>query len=130
MTNFNDYESELLKLYLPTTTFLSLCNHIIGLGFNGKFTQSCERINKLINDGKTAKTREKVHLPALKPVNTWSTSKLAFMALSKSGTLKEEDQNFIDFIFLKSSEINKTAILAKSFKELFAAKKKAVSENG
>lgn len=123
MTNFNDYESELLKLYLPTTTFLSLFNHIIGLGFNGKYTQFCERMNKLINDGKTAKTREKVHLPALKPVKTWSTSKLAFMALSKSGTLKEEDQNFMDFLFLKSPEINKTAILANSFKELFAAKK-------
>lgn len=45
------------------------------------------------------------------------------MALSKSGTLKEEDQNFLDFLFFKSPEINKTAILANSFKELFAAKK-------
>jgi transposase len=30
----------------------------MGLGVNGKYTQFCERMNKLINDGKTAKTRE------------------------------------------------------------------------
>lgn len=80
-------------------------------------------MNKLINDGKTAKTREKEHLPALKPVKTWSTSKLAFMALSKSGTLKEEDRNYMDFLFLKSPEIHKTGTLANSFRELFTAKK-------
>gem|GEM_PF-2930910 len=114
MTNFSGFESELLRQYLPTTTFLSLFTHIVEKGFNGKYTQFCERMNKLINDGKTAKTRKKEHLPPLMPVKTWSTSKLAFMALSKSGTLKEEDKNFLDFLFLKSPEINKTAILVSS----------------
>lgn len=122
-TNFSGFESELQRLYSPKTTFLSLFNHIVELGFNGKYTQFCERMNMLINDGKTAKTRQKEHLPALKPVKTWSTSKLAFMALSNKGTLKEEDQNFMDFLFLKSPEIHRTFILANSFKELFAEKK-------
>lgn len=130
MTIFSGFESELLSLYLQETSFLGLFKHIVELGFNGKHTQFCERMNKLINNGKASKTREKGKLPALKPTKTWTTSKLAFMTLSKSGTLKDEDQNFMDFLFLKSPEIRKTAILAKSFKELFAAKKKAVSENG
>ncbi len=123
LTNFSGFESELQRLYSSKTTFLSLFDHIVGLGFNGKYTQFCERMNMLINDGKTSKTRDKEHLPALKPVKTWSTSKLAFMALSKRGILKEEDQNFMDFLMLKSPEIHRTFILAKSFKELFAEKK-------
>ena len=123
-TNFCSFESELLRLYqTKTTTYLSLFNHISGLGFNGKYTQFCERMNRLVNDGKTAKTRGNDPPGQFKPVKTWSSSKLAFMALAKEGTLKEEDQKFLDFLLLKSPEINNSTVLAHSFRELFVAKK-------
>ena len=127
LTNFSGFESELQRLYSSKTTFLSLFDHIVGLGFNGKYTQFCERMNMLINDGKTSKTRDKEHLPALKPVKTWSTSKLAFMALSKRGILKEEDQNFMDFLMLKSPEIHRTFILA-NLQGTFCGKKRRQSQ--
>lgn len=122
-TNFCSFEPELLRLFQAKTTYLSLFNHIAGLGFNGKYTQFCERMNRLVNDGKTAKTRgnDKPHL--LKPVRTWSSSKLAFMALAKTGTLKEEDQKYLDLLLQKSPEIKNSSILANSFRELFVAKK-------
>jgi transposase len=45
------------------------------------------------------------------------------MALTKGGELKEEDQNYLDFLLKKSPEIKELAILANEFKELFSMKK-------
>lgn len=117
------FEPELIRLFSSKTTMLSLFDHIVGLGFNGKYTQFCERMNLLINDGHNSKTREKNLLPALKPEKSWSTSKLAFMALAKGGRLKKEDQNYLDFLLKKSLEIKELAMLANEFKELFSIKK-------
>ena len=121
-TNFSSFESELFRLYQKKESFLKIFNQIVRLGYNGKYTHFCERMNKLINDGKNSKTREDVNLPKLRPLKTWSVTKLSFMALSKSGTLKEDDQSFLDLLFLKSPEIKETAILANSFKNLFITK--------
>ena len=72
--------------------------------------------------GKTAKTRENNLLPLLKPVKTWSLSKMAFTALAKAGTLKEEDQKYLDILLQKSPEIKHSTDLAHSFHQLFVAK--------
>lgn len=122
LTNFSGFESELIKLSQTNTTYLNLFNHITEKGFNGKYSQFCERMNKLINDGKTAKTRENNLLPLLKPVKTWSLSKMAFIALAKAGTLKEEDQKYLDILLQKSPEIKHSTDLAHAFHQLFVAK--------
>lgn len=121
-TNFCDFETELVRLSQANTTYLTLFNHITEMGFNGKYTQFCERMNKLINDGKTAKTRGDRLLPLLQPVKTWSLSKLAFIALAKTGTLKEEEQKYLDLLLQKSPEIKRSTDLAHSFRQLFVAK--------
>jgi transposase len=122
-TNFNNFESEVLRRSQIKESFLDTFNYIVKLGFNGKYSSFCERMNKLINDGKNARTRVESNLPRLSPIKTWSVTKLSFMALSKSENLKEEDKSFINLLYLKSPEIQKTAILANSFKELFVTKK-------
>ncbi len=122
LTNFCDFESELIKLSQTNTTYLNLFNHITEKGFNGKYSQFCERMNKRGNDGKAAKTRGNKVLPLLRPVKTWSLSKLAFIALAKAGTLKEEDQKYLDILLQKSPEIKNTTDLAHSFRQLFVAK--------
>lgn len=121
-TNFCDFETELVRLYHTNTTYLNLFNHITEMGFNGNYTQFCERMNKLIHDGKTAKTRGDSLLPLLKPVKTWSVSKLAFIALAKTGTLKEEEQKYLDLLLQKSPEIKRSTDLAHSFRQLFVDK--------
>ena len=58
----------------------------------------------------------------LQPVKTWSLSKLAFIALAKTGTLKEEEQKYLDLLLQKSPEIKRSTDLAHSFRQLFVAK--------
>lgn len=120
-TNFSDYQALLAEMYSPDITYLNLFNHVKKLGFNGKYTQFCQRMNQLFNDGKTARSRKSNRLAVLKPVKTWSTSKLAFMALS-DGKLDAEDQAFLDFLCAKSPEIKTTAELAQTFKKLVTRK--------
>lgn len=120
-TNFSDFQNILLEMYSPDITYLSIFNHVKKLGFNGKYGQFCHRMNQLINDGRTSRSRKSNQLPVLKPVKTWSTSRLSFMALSE-GKLNTEDQAFLDFLFSKSPEIKTTAELAQSFKKLVTRK--------
>jgi len=122
LTNFCDFESELIRFSQTNSTYLNLFNHIIEKGFNGKYGQFCERMNKLGNDGKTPKTRGNKVLPLLRPVKTWSLSKLAFITLARSGTLKEEDQKYLDILLQRSPEIKHSTDLAHSFRQLFVAK--------
>jgi transposase len=122
MTNFGDFETDLVRLYKPNTTYLELFNRISEMGFNGKYTQFCQRMNTLINDGETAKTRKDRLLPILKPAKTWSLSKLAFIAMAKTGTLKEEEQKYLDLLLQKSPEIKRSTVMAHSFRQLFVAK--------
>lgn len=60
----------------------------------------------------------RLQLPKLAPIQTWSTSKLAFMALGKENGLESKDQEFLDFLNSKSPEIKAAADLALRFKEL------------
>ncbi|PWJ48797.1 helix-turn-helix resolvase-like protein [Dyadobacter jejuensis] len=84
LTNFCDFESELISLSQSQTTYLNLFNHISENGFDGKYSQFCIRMNKLIDDGKSAKARSNKVRPLLKPIRTWSLSKLAHIALAKT----------------------------------------------
>ena len=80
-TNFDSFESEMLRRSQIKESFMDIFNHIVRLGFNGKYSHFCERMNKLINDGKNSRIREESNLQKLSPVKTWSVTKLSFMAL-------------------------------------------------
>jgi len=123
-TNFNRFRSQLIEGFLPEVTYKSLYQSIQQQGFNGKYTQFCENMNRLVKvktSSDTAKLK-RGNLPKLAPIQTWSTSKLAFMALGKENKLKSKDQEFLDFLYNKSPEIKAAADLALRFKELFQNK--------
>jgi transposase len=123
-TNFKDFETYLLTQYKPGITYKALYQAIQDLGFNGKYTSFCDRMNKLLKATNFATRAEFTEggLLKLNPVKTWSTSKLAFMALGNEDELEDENRKFLAFLYSKSPLLKLTVGLALKFKELFHSK--------
>lgn len=123
-TNFNHFETYLLSQYKPGITFKTLFQAIQDQGFNGKYTSFCERMHKLLKGidftGKAGFTEG--NLLKLSPVKTWTTSKLAFMALGNADKLEAKNREFLNFLYSKSPVLKLTVALALKFKELFQSK--------
>ncbi|TDE10808.1 transposase [Dyadobacter psychrotolerans] len=124
LTNFDMYRAYLIENNRPGVTYKDLYHNIVRDGFNGKYTSFCDRMNRLMTANNSlymngTADQWPVKLPTMK---TWSTTKLAFMALGDTEKLKPDDKKFLEFLYQSSSVIRATAELAIQFKKLFLVK--------
>ncbi|GAA0894518.1 hypothetical protein GCM10009122_41990 [Fulvivirga kasyanovii] len=124
-TNFMRFTGYLLKECGSDVSYRFLFGAVKQQGYNGSYSQFCKNMSKLIQGEVTShQSREKIlSIPKLASIQTWSTSKLAFMALRERDSLHLVDQEFLDFLYAKSPQIKEDVALAIRFKNLFKNKR-------
>lgn len=115
-TNFDHFIPYIQQNYGPQTTYKQLLADMIARGFNGKYTSFCERMNQLVAQNLVGQHLDKPQ--ALAKQQTWSSTKLAFIALTDTSLLAANDLKFFTFLCKQSAPIQKAAELAQQFKAL------------
>ncbi|SEO20463.1 Transposase [bacterium A37T11] len=118
-TNLEAFINFLLQEDNRGKTFRELHKIIVQMGFTGKYTQFCCKMNE-IYDMKLF-TRAKSASPLM--VKTWSSTRLSLMLYMEAEQLQSnEDRNFLRLLFEKLPQIKRLEQLVKGFKQLFVAK--------
>ncbi len=115
-TNFDHFIPYIQQNYGPQTTYKQLLADMIAQGFNGKYTSFCERMNRLVAQNLVGQPLDKPQ--PLARQQTWSSTKLAFIALTDTSLLPAKDLEFFTFLCQHSAPIQKAAELAQQFKTL------------
>jgi len=119
-TNLDAFIDFLMQEENRVKTYRELHKTIVEMGFNGKYTQFCNKMNELKNTQ-----------PALRPkstgpilVKTWSPTRLSLMLYMEPCELKRaDDKDFLKLLFEKYPQMKKMEKLVKGFKNLFKTKK-------
>lgn len=119
-TNLDAFIDFLIQEENRVKTYRELHKTIVDMGFNGKYTQFCNKMNELKN-----------MQPALRPkstgpilVKTWSPTRLSLMLYMEPCELKKaDDKDFLKLLFEKYPQMKKMEKLVKGFKNLFKTKK-------
>jgi len=111
LTNFFEFKDYLFECH-KDQDYLRLDANICAQGFNGKYTQFCHNMNRFVKPKISGLSR-------LPPIETWSTSSLAFMVLQEKDKLNSKDQRFLDLLYRKAPQIKAAAELTRDFKSLF-----------
>ena len=119
-TNLDAFIDFLIQGENRDKTYRELHKTIVEMGFNGKYTQFCYKMNEVYNTQ-----------PSLKPksidpilVKTWSPTRLSLMLYMEPCELKRaDDKDFLKLLFEKYPKIEKMEKLVKGFKNLFKTKK-------
>lgn len=107
-------------------TYRELHKTIIEMGFNGRYTQFCCKMNEIYNMQHSL--RPKSTGPIL--VKTWSPTRLSLMLYMELDELKrDDDKDFLKLLFEKCPQIEKMENLVKGFKKLFIAEEDGMLKN-
>lgn len=118
-TNLEAFINFLLQEENRGKTYRQLHKIIVQMGFNGKYTQFCCKMNEVYD--MQPFLRSKPASPLL--VKTWSPTRLSLMLYMGSEELQcNEDRDFLKLLFEKLPQIKQLEQLVKGFKQLFAAK--------
>lgn len=118
-TNLEAFIDFLLQEQNRSKTYRELHKTIMQMGFNGKYTQFCSKMNEVYNT--QSFPRLKPSCPV--PVKTWSPTRLSLMLYMEPEQLKgNDDKDFLELLFEKLPQIKKMEQLVKGFKHLFVAK--------
>lgn len=119
-TNLEVFINFLLREDNRGKTYRELHKTIVLMGFNGKYTQFCYKLNKMYNISPATTARQETP----KTIKTWSPKKLSLMLYMEPEQLQEsEDKDFLRLLFEKLPEIKQVELQVKSFKHLFVTKK-------
>ena len=125
-TNLDAFIDFLIQDDNRVKTYRELHKTIVEMGFNGKYTQFCCKMNEVYN--MQPSLRPKSTGPIL--VKTWSPTRLSIMLYMELDELKrDEDKDFLKLLFEKCPQIEKIEKLVKGFKKLFIAKEDGMLKN-
>lgn len=125
-TNLDAFIDFLIQEDNRGNTYRELHKTIIEMGFNGKYTQFCCKMNEIYD--MQPSLRPKPTGPAL--VKTWSPTRLSLMLYMEPDELKrDDDKDFLKLLFEKSPQIAKMEKLVKGFKKLFIVKEDGMLKN-
>ena len=125
-TNLDAFIDFLIQEDNRVKTYRELHKTIIEMGFNGRYTQFCCKMNEVYN--MQPSLRPKSTGPIL--VKTWSPTRLSIMLYMELDELKrDEDKDFLKLLFEKCPQIEKMEKLVKGFKKLFIAKEDGMLKN-
>lgn len=119
-TNLESFINYLLSEENHGKTYRELHNTIVQMGFNGKYTQFCHKMNEVYNMPGLRRMKYEAQVVVAK---TWSLTKLSILLYRESKHLKEDDKEFLELLFEKLPEIKQMGQLIKDFKQLFLIKK-------
>ena len=119
-TNLESFINYLLSEGNHGKTYRELHNTIVQMGFNGKYTQFCHKMNEVYNMPGLSRMKYKAQVVVAK---TWSPTQLSLMLYRESKHLKEDDKEFLELLFEKLPQIKQMEQLIKDFKQLFLIKK-------
>ncbi|HAE68387.1 ISL3 family transposase [Sphingobacterium multivorum] len=122
-TNLESFINYLLSEENHGKTYRELHNTIVQMGFNGKYTQFCHKMNEVYNMPGLSRMKYKAQVVVAK---TWSPTKLSLMLYRESKHLKEDDKEFLELLFEKLPQIKQLEQLIKDFKQLFLIKKEGM----
>ena len=100
-------------------TYRELHQTIATMGFNGKYSQFCQKMNQICEIKPLF--RQRVISPI--PIKTWSPTRLSLMLYMEPDQLQRNgDHEFLKLLFDKCPEIKQMGQLVKDFKKLFQYK--------
>ncbi|UKJ06195.1 ISL3 family transposase [Solitalea lacus] len=116
ITNLDAFLDFLLQENNRGKTYRELHQIITQMGFNGKYSQFCFKMNKMQPSFRAKKINPT-------PIKTWSPTKLSFMLYLEPDQLpRKDDQDFLKLLYEKCPDIKQMEQLVKSFKNLFLLK--------
>lgn len=118
-TNLEAFINFLLQEENRGKTYCRLHKIIVQMGFNGKYTQFCCKMNEVYDIQPFIRTKPAFPLM----VKTWSPARLSLMLYMESEEFQDsEDLDFLRLLFEKLPQIKQLEQLVKGFERLFAAK--------
>ncbi|HFK5535976.1 TPA: ISL3 family transposase [Elizabethkingia anophelis] len=118
-TNLEAFINFLLQEENRGKTYRELHKSIVQMGFNGKYTQFCCKMNEVYS--MQPFTRTKPEAPIV--VKTWSPTKLSIMLYMESEDIQgNEDRDFLKLLLETLPQIKQLEQLVKGFKQLFVVK--------
>lgn len=118
-TNLDAFINFLLQEDNRGKTYRELHKTILQMGFNGKYTQFCCKMNEIYNT--QSFTRTTVVAPII--LKTWSPTRLSLMLYMEPEQLQgDHDEDFLKLLFEKLPQVKQLEQLVKGFKKLFLVK--------
>lgn len=118
-TNLDAFVDFLMQESNRHKTYRELHQTITSMGFNGKYSQFCFKMNEICKIQPLY--RPKVINPT--PIRTWSPTRLSLMLYMEPDQLQgNDDHEFLNLLYEKYPEIKQMEQLVKSFKKLFQCK--------
>ena len=125
-TNLEAFINFLLQEDNRDKTYRELHKTIVQMGFNGKYTQFCCKMNEVYNMQPFIRTKSEAPIV----VKTWSPTRLSLMLYMESEQLQgNDDRDFLKLMFEKLPQIKQMEQLVKGFKQLFLTKEDGLLKN-
>ena len=100
-------------------TYRELYQTIATMGFNGKYSQFCHKMNHISKSQTSFRKRE----ISSTPIKTWSPTRLSLMLYMEPDQLQRtDDKEFLKLLFEKYPEIKQMGQYVKDFKKLYQCK--------
>ena len=118
-TNLDAFINFLIQKSNSHKTYRELYQTITNMGFNGKYSQFCYKMNHICKI--KSLSRQRIISPV--PIKTWSPTRLSLMLYMEPDQLQgNDDHEFLKLLFEKCPEIKQMEQLVKDFKKLFQCK--------
>lgn len=118
-TNLDAFINFLLQEDNRGKTYRELHKTILQMGFNGKYTQFCCKMNEVYNT--QSFTRTTVVAPII--LKTWSPTRLSLMLYMEPEQLQgDHEKDFLKLLFEKLPQVKQLEQMVKGFKKLFLVK--------
>lgn len=118
-TNLDAFISFLILEDNRNKTYRELHQTIATMGFNGKYSQFCHKMNHIC--AIQPSFRKKDTFPV--PIKTWSPTRLSLMLYMEPDQLQcTDDLKFLKLLFEKCPEIKQMGQFVKNFKKLYQCK--------
>lgn len=118
-TNLDAFINFLTKEDNSSKTYRELYQTIATMGFNGKYSQFCHKMNRLC----TIQTSLRKRATCIVPIKMWSPTRLSLMLYMEPDQLQRtDDREFLKLLFEKCPEIKQMGQFVKDFKKLYQCK--------
>lgn len=118
-TNLDAFITFLTKEDNSSKTYRELYQTIATMGFNGKYSQFCHKMNHLC----TIQTSLRKRATCIVPIKMWSPTRLSLMLYMEPNQLQRtDDREFLKLLFEKCPEIKQMGQFVKDFKKLYQCK--------
>ncbi len=125
-TNLDAFINFLLMEENRGKTYRELHETIVEMGFNGKYTQFCHKMNEVYQMQPFTRTKTVTPIVA----KTWSPARLSLMLYMELEQIKgNDDKEFLKLLFDKFPQIKQLEQQVKGFKRLFQSKQDGLLKN-